>query len=80
MTTKEFCIKAADSAASLRDSDPDDLLSESEVAAMLKLAPGTLRNWRSLKVGPRWTKLRRAVRYRRVDLDAFIASGMGEAA
>lgn len=55
---------------------PSDLLNEKEVATELSIAPGTLRNWRSLKVGPPWTKLRRAVRYRRADLDAFIASGM----
>lgn len=56
---------------------PSDLLDEKEVAATLGIAPGTLRNWRSLRIGVPYVKLgKRAVRYRRADVDAFIASGM----
>jgi len=58
---------------------PSDLLDEKEVAAALGIAPGTLRNWRSLRIGVRFVKIgKRAVRYRRADVDAFIASGMAQ--
>lgn len=62
--------------------NPADLLSEIEVAASLSVAIPTLRNWRWRGEGPRFVKLgKRAVRYRRADVDAFIAAGMsGEAA
>lgn len=58
---------------------PSDLLDEKEVATTLGIAPGTLRNWRSLRIGVPYVKLgKRAVRYRRADVDAFIASGMAQ--
>lgn len=54
-----------------------DLLNEKEVAIELGIAAGTLRNWRSLRIGIPYVKLgKRAVRYRRADVDAFIASGL----
>lgn len=56
---------------------PSDLLGEKEVAAELGIAPGTLRNWRSLRTGIPYVKLgKRAIRYRRADVDAFIANGI----
>ncbi|MGN7725218.1 helix-turn-helix transcriptional regulator [Luteimonas sp. 22616] len=56
---------------------PSDLLNEKEVATMLGIATGTVRNWRSLRIGPTYVKLgKRAVRYRRVDVESFITSGM----
>jgi len=77
MTTKELRANAADSAALRHASTPDDLLNESEVATMLKLAPGTLRNWRSLGINIAFARIgKRAIRYRRSDVDAFLASGM----
>ncbi|ODU41779.1 MAG: hypothetical protein ABS96_30375 [Lysobacteraceae bacterium SCN 69-123] len=58
---------------------PSDLLDEKEVAATLGVAPGTLRNWRSLRIGPVYVKLgKRAVRYRRSDVETFIASGTAD--
>lgn len=59
-----------------------DLLDESEVAATLNVAVQTLRNWRWRGEGPRFVKLgKRAVRYRRGDLDAFVEAGVtGKAA
>lgn len=58
---------------------PSDLLNEKEVAATLGIATGTARNWRSKRIGPPYVKLgKRAVRYRRADVDAFIASGMAQ--
>jgi len=53
---------------------PGDLVDENEAAAILKIEPRTLRNWRGLRKGPRFVKIgERVVRYRRADLAAFIA-------
>jgi predicted DNA-binding transcriptional regulator AlpA len=62
--------------------NPTDLLDESEAAATLNVAVQTLRNWRWRGEGPRFVKLgKRAVRYRRGDLDAFVEAGVtGKAA
>ncbi|MFT4247641.1 MAG: helix-turn-helix domain-containing protein [Pseudomonas sp.] len=55
---------------------PGDLLDEKEAAALLAMKVATLRNWRALRTGPRYVKVgKRAVRYRRADLEAFIAGG-----
>lgn len=51
-----------------------DLLDEKEVSEILKISVNTLRNWRALRQGPRYFKVgKRAVRYRRSDIDAFVA-------
>lgn len=56
--------------------NPADLLDEREVAKALRIALNTLRNWRWRGGGPRFVKLgKRAVRYRRADVDAFIEAG-----
>jgi len=62
--------------------NPADLLNEQEVADLLHVAVNTVRNWRWRGEGPRAIKLgKRAVRYRRADVDAFIEAGMtGKAA
>lgn len=53
-----------------------DLLDEKEAAVVLALKVATLRNWRALRTGPRYVKVgKRSVRYRRADLEAFIAGG-----
>lgn len=53
---------------------PGDLLDETEVAALLALKVATLRNWRAKDEGPRYVKLgKRAVRYRRADLEKFVS-------
>lgn len=49
------------------------LVTEQEAAEILAVSPVTLRNWRSLRIGPRYRKIgSRAVRYHRADLAAFI--------
>lgn len=57
---------------------PEDrlLLSAQEVSALIGLAEGTLANWRSQggEVGPPFVKLGGMVRYRRTDLEAWIAA------
>ena len=55
----------------------NNLLDEAEVAEHCNIATATLRNWRCLGTGPAYLKLgKRSVRYRREDVDAFIASGL----
>lgn len=56
------------------DSLRDDLLTPSEVAVMLGVAPKTLRNWRSSRVGPLSIRLGGGVvRYRRGDIADWLA-------
>lgn len=58
---------------------PGDILTPREVAAEYRLAERTLANWRALKQGPRFLKFgARMVRYRRADVEAFIAGDAGE--
>lgn len=60
---------------------PGDILTSREVAAEYRLAERTLANWRAKGEGPRFLKLgKRAVRYRRADIEAFIAIGADKAA
>lgn len=57
---------------------PGDLVDEREAALILGVSVQTLRNWRTLGPGngPSWKKLgKRLVRYRRADLEAFVADG-----
>lgn len=55
----------------------DELLTTEQVAALLNLAPVTLAGWRSSGAGPPWLKLaRRVVRYRRSDLEAWMAASV----
>ena len=59
--------------------NPSDLLDEKEAARYLKLAPTTIRNWRSAKHGPVVSRVgKRAIRYRFSDLEAFIAASTAE--
>lgn len=57
---------------------PEDLLTEREVADRLRVSEKTLQNWRwAGEGGPRAIKLgKRAVRYRRADVEAFIEAGL----
>ncbi|MCC6192812.1 MAG: helix-turn-helix domain-containing protein [Anaerolineales bacterium] len=63
-------------AAPSTTANPADLLAEHEAAASLSIAVQTLRNWRWKGEGPRFVKVgKRAVRYRRADLAAFVEAG-----
>jgi len=57
-------------------SDADPLrkkrLTTGQAARELKLAPGTLQNWRSLGLGPKYMKIRRHVFYLMGDLIDFM--------
>jgi predicted DNA-binding transcriptional regulator AlpA len=60
------------------DTHTDELLTGREVAAILKLKPQTMIEWRRENRGPRWVRLgQKAIRYRRDDLEAWIAEGEG---
>src|SRR5580698_9019975 len=47
-------------------------LSTKELSSLLDIPEGTLRQWRSSGVGPKWFKLRGSVRYDREHVDLFI--------
>ncbi|MFI1148716.1 helix-turn-helix domain-containing protein [Streptomyces sp. NPDC020817] len=59
-------------------------LTPREVAARLRVHPGTLANWRHQGIGPRYTKLSSApsapVRYRSDHIDEYLAGNEGGAA
>lgn len=50
-----------------------DSLKRAQAAAYLGLAVSTLASWASLGKGPVFVRLGSAVRYRRTDLDAYLA-------
>ena len=52
----------------------DELLSEDEVAARLKVARGTLRTWRNRGQGPAFVKAGDLLRYRVADVQAWVES------
>lgn len=51
----------------------DELLDTERVAKVCGLSEVTLRRWRMTGEGPRFIRLGRAIRYRRADLDAYLA-------
>jgi excisionase family DNA binding protein len=51
------------------------LHSEMEAATYLSVQQRTLQKWRQIGGGPRFVKLGRVVRYRKGDLDEFVAAG-----
>ena len=51
---------------------------EREAAEILRLAPGTLRQWRHHRRGPAFHKVGRAVRYDRAELHRFVLAGRVE--
>ena len=54
----------------------EDLISTKAAAKRLGISHQTLEKWRSQKRGPHYLKIgSKAVRYRQIDLDAFIDGG-----
>ncbi|MBA3463711.1 MAG: helix-turn-helix domain-containing protein [Deltaproteobacteria bacterium] len=51
-----------------------DLLDERALAARLGVSCSTIQSWRYTSRGPRFLKIGRLVRYRRADVDAFLAA------
>jgi excisionase family DNA binding protein len=58
----------------LGDLDPGDLVREKEAAHLLSVSHATLRRWRYLGQGPRFYRIGRCVRYRRQDVEQFLAN------
>jgi len=55
--------------------DPDALLREADAAEYLRYQPRALQEWRRLGTGPEFVRVSaRSVRYRRRDLDAWVAA------
>jgi predicted DNA-binding transcriptional regulator AlpA len=52
--------------------DENELLTEDELSAELKISPRTLQRWRRQGRGPRWIRVGKAPRYRRGDVDAWL--------
>ena len=50
---------------------PDDCLTTGQAAWELSLAPGTLQNWRSEGIGPKFFKHRHRVFYLKGDIQAY---------
>ncbi len=57
-----------------------DLLTEKEVAPLLRLRLKTLQQWRALRKGPRFTRLGRRVFYPRSEIQRFIVENLVETA
>lgn len=55
-----------------------NLFDTGEAAEYLNVKIDTLEAWRCRGCGPRYLKMGRLVRYRKVDLDAFVESGLRE--
>ncbi len=51
----------------------DHLMNTKEAALRLGVQPGTLEVWRVYGKGPKFRKLGRAVRYREMDLEAYLS-------
>ncbi len=56
------------------DNTPNELLDEKRLCAELGISPVTATKWRRRADGPPFVKIGRLVRYRRADVDAWIAS------
>jgi predicted DNA-binding transcriptional regulator AlpA len=61
----------------MNDPETSPLLRESQAAEFLLLSRSALAKWRVTGAGPRFVKVGpHSVRYRRVDLEAFITAGI----
>lgn len=54
----------------------ENLLTTEEAAAVLGMSEQTMRIWRMDKKGPNYIRINRSIRYRRDDLDEFVANRM----
>lgn len=55
---------------------PGNLLTAREAAAVLRLSPGTLANWRVERKGLRFYRIGSRIRYHKVDVEAFANRGL----
>ena len=52
----------------------ENLLNEYDIARITRMSVASVRRWRLLRQGPKYLKLGSAVRYRREDVLAWLAS------
>lgn len=57
----------------------DILLTETQVAELLQIKPATLKRWRWSGIGPTFCKIGGSVRYKRSELERFIAASTNDA-
>ncbi len=57
----------------------DILLTETQVAELLQIKPATLKRWRWSGIGPTFCKIGGSVRYKRSELERFIADSTHDA-
>jgi len=60
--------------ASTAVTDDDPWLTSSQMAAMLDISPSTVRLWRSKHYGPPCRAIGRLFKYRRSDVEAWVAN------
>ncbi|GFO60943.1 hypothetical protein GMST_32680 [Geomonas silvestris] len=53
-----------------------ELLTTEQVAALLQMRVSTIQQWRWRGIGPSYARLGRTIRYRRSDVEAYIARRM----
>jgi predicted DNA-binding transcriptional regulator AlpA len=57
--------------------EPTEMMNEHEVAAFLKMSVDSVRRWRLFSTGPKFVKIGSAVRYKRLDVEAWVDSCPG---
>ena len=57
--------------------NPKDFLNTAQAAYELRIATGTLQNWRSKGVGPEFVKHRRNIYYQKSEIAAYIKKSFG---
>lgn len=55
----------------------ENCLNTAQAAYALQIASGTLQNWRSLGIGPKFIKHRRKIYYLKTDIDQYIRDNFG---
>jgi hypothetical protein len=64
---------ARDAIAQTALTNDDEMFTEREFCGWQKISPNTARQWRTLGRGPAWIKVGRSVRYRRSDVEDWLA-------
>lgn len=52
------------------------LITSREAARILRVSMTTIKRWRREGIGPRHTKIAGAIRYRREDIDSYVAENL----
>jgi predicted DNA-binding transcriptional regulator AlpA len=76
-TTRTPIPKAAVNLAPSSLAKPNEMLNERQVADYLNMSVASVRKWRLFRKGPKFVKLGRAIRYRRIDVEAWLSSCLG---